>query len=295
MKLLPYLALMLIGKTVYAQDYTPLLNNYNEWQVTTCFSGCITDAYYTDGDTIVDGQHYKILDGYHYISRGFLLREEIENRKIYLTTITPQGVDDYLLYDFSLEVGDSIDIVNPITPFPRDGGYYVLDSIIPRPLVDGNDYRYFYLSPAESNTETDEDPVWIEGVGSLSLINAAGGTPDINEVGALSCFFKDGELFYSNLDSISECTPTFLENRTFHSLHSVGLQNPIQNGEIVLFNTEKVKEVLLYDIRGNELIHAKNEGRNTISISAETISSGIYFVKLKGIRNSERTLKLIKM
>ena len=30
-----------------------MLDNINEWHFTTCFSGCLTDAYYTDGDTIV--------------------------------------------------------------------------------------------------------------------------------------------------------------------------------------------------------------------------------------------------
>ena len=62
---------------LFSQDYVPLLDDYNEWQVTNCYFGCLTDVYYTDGDTIADGHNYKILDGYHFISRTILLREEI--------------------------------------------------------------------------------------------------------------------------------------------------------------------------------------------------------------------------
>lgn len=129
-----------------AQDYKPLLDDYNEWQVTHCYYGCLTDAYYTDGDTIVDGMNYKILDGYHFISRTFLLREELVAKTVYLKFLQASGNEEYLLYDFSLNVGDSIETKNPISPFPTNGGYYKVDSIISSPLVDGNHYRHFYLS-----------------------------------------------------------------------------------------------------------------------------------------------------
>lgn len=62
---------LLCGLQSQAQEYVPMLNGTNEWKVTNCFFGCITDTYFTDGDTLVDGLNYKILDGYHYISRSF--------------------------------------------------------------------------------------------------------------------------------------------------------------------------------------------------------------------------------
>ncbi|MBV1924470.1 MAG: hypothetical protein KUG68_10640 [Flavobacteriaceae bacterium] len=151
MKKLLSIFLLICFTPLFGQEYKPLLDDYNEWHQTYCFFGCYTDIYYTDGDTIVDGLDYKILDGYHYISRSFLLREEVQERKVYLN-LTLNGIStEYLLYDYSLAVGDSIDMKNPITPFPEDAGYYTLDSIVPRPLVDGNEYRHFYFKPSESN------------------------------------------------------------------------------------------------------------------------------------------------
>src|SRR5690606_32530778 len=216
-KLLLGILCSFINLSSFSQDYKPLLDNLNEWQFTTCFSGCLTDTYYTDGDTIVEGKSYKILDGFHYISRTFLLREEVNNKKVFLNKVAPNQNEEFLLYDFSLNQGDTFNMLNPYSSFPREGGSFVLDSIIARPLADGNAYRHFYFSPAPGNTISTENAVWVEGAGSLSIINAPGGHPDINGSGHLSCFFKDTEIFYANLDSINDCIPIHLKVKK-HSL-----------------------------------------------------------------------------
>jgi len=201
------------NSAVHGQDYRPLLDTTNEWHVTNCYFGCLTDVYFTDGDTIVEGNNYKILDGFHYISRSFLLREEVSNQRVYLRKLSGNGSgQEYLLYDFSLQEGDTFEMFNPISPFPENAGNFVVDSIRLRPLEDGMDYRHYYFSPAPTNNVSDNTCIWVEGVGSLSIINAPSGFPDINGAGHLSCFFKEGDLFYTNLDSIAGCSP-ILSNR----------------------------------------------------------------------------------
>ena len=54
----------------------------------------------------------------------------------------------------------------------------------------------------------------------MSLINAPGGTPDVNGSGKLSCYFNDGNLVYSQLDSISQCVfanPNLSSNFIHHN------------------------------------------------------------------------------
>ncbi len=68
---------LLVCNVGQAQNYKPLLDNFNEWHFTICDFGCLTDIYYTDGDTVVNNVSYRILDGFHYISRTFLIREDI--------------------------------------------------------------------------------------------------------------------------------------------------------------------------------------------------------------------------
>ena len=197
--------------TLLGQAYVPLLDTQNEWHFTSCYEGCITDVYYTSGDTLVNNKTHKILDGYHYISRTFLLHENVEEKKVSLTRISPNRIDEYLLYDFGLEEGDTFEMKNPITPFPEEGGLFILDSIRNTIIWPGTTRKHFYFSPHETNLISTQNVIWVEGVGSLSMINAPGGHPDINEVGLLNCFFKNAELFYSNLTpEVTVCEPTIL-------------------------------------------------------------------------------------
>ncbi len=283
----------LLTNQVKSQDYEPLLDNINEWHFTTCYFGCLTDVYYTDGDTIVDGNSHKILDGYHYISRTFLLREDIEERKVYMTLVNETGNDEYLLYDFSLNEGDEMNLYNPISPFPEDGGVFVLDSIRLRELADTNMYRHFYLSPIPTNPISTDPAVWIEGLGSLSIINAPGGFPDINQAGNLSCFFKDEELFYSNLDSIDACEPIHL-----------GLLKPIQdlnkielyysNSILHLENTDFVHRVGVYNIYGKLINEFNNlNNKNSILFDLSNFEKGVYIVIVSNEKLEKRTFKVL--
>lgn len=278
---------------LWGQAYQPLLDDINEWHFTTCYFGCLTDVYYTDGDTIVNGNSHKILDGYHYVSRTFLLREEVENKKVFMTIVNDAGNEEYLLYDFSLDEGDEINLYNPISPFPEDAGVFVLDSIRLRELVDSNEYRHYYLSPIPSNTISTDPATWIEGLGSLSIINAPGGFPDINAVGNLSCYFKNEELFYSNLDSIDACKPIHL-----------GLIKPIQDiNEVEIYtskaisylsNTDNVKRIDVYNISGKLLKSINNlYGKSLISIDLSRYERNVYILVAMSVKNEKRTFKII--
>lgn len=272
-----------------AQDYKLMLDNYNEWQFTNCYSGCITDMYYTAGDTLVDGKEYKILDGYHFISRTFLLREEIDSRKVYLNLV--QQNREYLLYDFSLQVGDSIDIKNPISPFPMDAGFFKIDSIVNRPLFDGNEYKHFYLSPTPSNPISSSPAIWIEGVGSLSLINAPGGFPDLNGVGILTCFFKNGQLFYT---IVEDCEPMVLANMDANNyLSEVSFNTLITNGHFQMKNSQNIQHLTVFDLNGRKLMEIKTNNQQEIHLDFSNIATGMYLIVGQSITFENKVFKVL--
>jgi hypothetical protein len=282
------------GFGLFGQSYTPLLGNINEWQFTTCYFGCITDIYFTDGDTIVNGKTYKILDGYHYINRNLLLRENEAEKKVYLTITEPQYIEDLLLYDFSLKVGDTIEMLNPITPFPFNGGYFLLDSIITMPLADGNPYRHFYFSPTPSNVHSSENAIWIEGVGSLSMINAPGGHPDINGVGHLSCSFKNMELRYSNLDSINVCEPVHLSLTNFiNDFREIQIFAQSEKNRFTLAPAENIKAITIYDLSGKKLNTFTYFAQKQIPLDLRELKPGIYILKVDQTSYKTRTFKVI--
>lgn len=294
MRFLTTLLAFFTGSWLFAQSYEPLLDQINEWQLTSCNFGCITDIYYTDGDTLVNNKTYKILDGYHYINRNLLLRENTSEKKVYITILEPQFAEDLLLYDFSLDVGDSIEMLNPITPFPTNGGYFLLDSINMLPLGNGNYYRHFYFSPTPSNTVSTQNAIWVEGVGSLSIINAPGGYPDINAVGHLSCSFKNSELFYSNLDSINACQPTILGiPEMIESLKDIQLFSKTEKNHFLLTNTQKVNSISVFGLTGKLIKAIAPKNQSNLNLDLSTFKSGIYILKVKQSNYKQKTFKVV--
>ncbi|GEQ86289.1 hypothetical protein ULMS_17970 [Patiriisocius marinistellae] len=275
-----------------AQEYTPLLDDVNEWKFTTCFMGdCINDVYFTNGDTLVNNKNYKVLDGYHYISRSFLLREEVVEKKVFLLTIINEAQREYLLYNFSMEIGDEIEMLNPITPFPESGGMYTLTNIESLPLVDGANYNHYYLSPSPNNTTSSWDAVWVEGLGSLSIITAPGGAPNFDGVGELSCFFKNEDLFYSNLERVPDCETQLGvdENSSIYNFKFISEENNLK-----IINTIGISKILLYTIEGKLILTSLNESNDPIKLLDTTnYSSGVYIVKLTNINGAFSSHKVI--
>jgi hypothetical protein len=278
----------------FAQNYTPLLGQLNEWHFTTCNFGCITDVYYTDGDTVVNGKNYKILDGYHYINRNVLLREDFAQQKVFVTITSPQFIEDLLLYDFSLKEGDSIQMRNPLTPFPLNGGYFILDSIRLHPLANGNESRNFYFSPTPSNTISNWNAQWIEGIGSLSMINAPGGSPDINQVGHLSCAFKNADLIYSKLDSIKACEPFYLGlSEVINPLKQIQLYSQSEKNHFLLTNTGDVNLVSVFGLTGKLIKTVNSNNEREIKLDLSDLSPGVYILKINQYNKKYRTFKTI--
>ncbi len=278
-----------VSNYALAQDYKPLLDNTNEWHFTNCYFGCLTDVYYTSEDTLVAGNNYKILDGFHYISRSFLLREDVPAQRVYLRKLSNNGNgQEYLLYDFSLEEGESMQMYNPITPFPEYAGTFVVDSIRARILEDGQAYKHYYFSPDPTNNISDNNCVWVEGVGSLSIINAPSGLPDINGVGHLSCFFKQGELFYTNLDSISGCSPTLGNRPPQVQLKPRIVVDPA--AQIIHVQSNSVFDVLkLYNVNG-QLLAQQAITPQTRFAWPMNLTQGIYFVAVGSTERGQQSI-----
>lgn len=297
-KLIAVLFLLFFGFSAESQSYKPMLSQFNEWHLTNCFSGCSTDIYFTNADTVVNGFTYSILDGFHYISRTFLLRESIEDKQVFLMlTGGSKGNVEYLLYDFSLQLGDSMLVYNPISPLPDSAGYYAVDSIIPKILIDGDVYRHFYLSASDSIQSQSATTEWIEGIGSLSLINTPGGVPKINSYGALSCFFNNLTLHYSNLDSIDGCVQvhTDLGINEFNKLAEFSVfPNPASHQIVISSQTRNIRSIEIYNILGRVVERTLVENTNAdVNMSTEFLKPGYYIIKIITEDNKHLSSKLV--
>lgn len=280
---------------VNSQEYHQLLDHESEWHLTSCSSTCINDVYYTNGDTTYNGYQYKILNGYHYISRTFWLREDVSEKHIFLSYDNGKSRIEVLLYDFSLQIGDTILLSNPITPFPSNGGFYKLDSIVSHNLLDNKSHKFFYLSPTASNQSSDELPVWIEGIGGLTLINGPGGTPDINRVGKISCYFNDGFLSYSQLDSLDRCTVKYVTGLTEIQRHSNSIYPTIFESILRLDDVSEVSEVVIYSLRGEEVYRRKLNHQSYENLELSHFEKGLYVIRLYDNNLPVVSKKIVKL
>ncbi|MFA7448042.1 MAG: T9SS type A sorting domain-containing protein [Weeksellaceae bacterium] len=293
MRFLFFIPLVICLFSLKGQDYTPLLNNQNEWHLLSIYDGnAMTDVYYTDGDTIADGRTYKILDGYHYISRTFWLRENVSEKKVFFKMASYAPNEEKVLYNFSLGEGDSIQMLNPITPFPEDLGYFKLDSIRMKPVLNDQNSRFFYFSPTESNDEGfGYLPVWVEGMGSLSLINAPGGNPDFYGVGQISCFWKNSNLFYQDSEMQADCQSVL-------NTHDVNKRNykfaVTQNKIGVLMGAEKISHLEIYDLRGKKYKSLKNNSQSRIEIDLTSFPKGVYVLRINENHRVQNISFLVK-
>lgn len=269
------------SRNVSSQSYIKLINNFSEWHVTTCNSGCLTDKYYTIGDTLINNLHYAFLDQYHY-NKNFVIREDTLERKVYMRLLSqPSNAKDYLLYDFSLQVSDTTSIQNPSSPYPVQAGEFILDSIILKPLLNQN-HRYFYFHALDTVMANTKNTIWVEGIGSLCLINTPGAMPQINGVGQVSCFFSNGVQYYQNLDSISNCS----------MIYPVGLKELSANATFKLLQNFDSKTLIIHSDQMDPFSLELFAIDGTCELSQEHISSKSYDINLKGFSEGFLILKI---
>ena len=244
------IALMMMGgMTMKAQDYHPIVEDGKQWNVLFSYPWSppepqhkYTDIYKIEGDTLVDGMSYKVM----YTTRnedltgwncwGFI--RETEDGQVF--SRRPSTSDEQLLYDFSMEVGDTICMC--------DHGFYECCMVVIEKgeiLVNGEPRQQIVLEyPFGSGAEE----VWIEGIGSLYGIIDSGSLFLMGGSTDLLCYYEDGDLIWQNTTlGYNECY----------------IVNPSQQGDLVI-----TPNVLTFEsFPESQTIHLINQTDHPVTIS----------------------------
>jgi hypothetical protein len=269
-----------IQKVVYAQSYQPMLTSSLEWRVTSCFNGCITDSYVAISDTLINDKKYKVLDGYHYISRTFMLREDVEEQRVFFFTLNSSGDNkELLLYDFSLNEGDTTEVYNPLSPFPEEPGRFVVDSTSGLTLFDGKVSKVLHLTALVPSQANSSGAIWIERIGSTALVNTPGAVGDLNGVGELSCFYQDNELLYTARHPDLECdASSSTEDFAVRDIELFFFPSPAKDVITVRAN-ERIKQLSIFSILGEQLATFPVNSAYETKCSIEYLSTGTYIIQ----------------
>lgn len=258
--------LMMAGKT-QAQEYLPMVQEGNEWH--TLFQGMALDKYNyvfsCSGDTLVDNVQYSKLiltRDEHEPYLFTLLREE--DGKVWALYFL-NNPEEFLLYDFTANVGDNL-VVGDF------GTNYVVDSISTE-HIGGLDRKKLWLVTNDYLGNPQVRETWIEGIGSnLGMPWSGWGVGVYDFYSRLLCFHQDGDLIWQN-PQYDGCTYTAVEEIQSNETMII-YPNPT-NG-IVNIDGYEIIEVKVYNVFG-QLVKKTNE--NVIDLSRQ--NAGLYIIKIQ--------------
>lgn len=260
--------------TIYCQDYYPLIIENNTWNVLVVIfqppfdTSYSTITYKVSGDTVINSKAYKKLySSTEEIPTNWnlwcFMREDPEKR-VWLRMNSQE--DESLMYDFSIENGDSV-LIGYGEPI-----YLYVDSIS-EITVNQTQRQKFWLSckimPEYSET-------WIEGIGSSKGICWSGSAFLVGGWYWLLCMSEDGELIYinPNYESCYLITEIPDVDKPLIQIYP----NPARN--IVVIENKKNINILSISITTitGQIINQFDPEKTQLNISE--IASGTYFLRI---------------
>ena len=192
-----YMSYANADEIVAPTPYYPIVEDGKQWNVLFSYpwnppepQHKYTDIYKIEGDTLVDGVSYKVM----YTTRNEdltgwsvcgVIRETEDRQVLYRRDGSSY---DEILYDFSMEVGDTI-IMNGSGFYP-DWMFVVETNEI---FINGEPRKQIVLEYSWGDQE-----VWIEGIGSLYGIIDSGSLFLTGGSTNLLCYYEDGDLIWQN-------------------------------------------------------------------------------------------------
>jgi hypothetical protein len=277
-----FLLIVTFRATAQKGDYIPLLDTNKLWIVAMRLEfGELQITEYHIGDRIVynDTVYYELYD--EVSTNPNYMREDTVEKKIYVDCYDlPDPCEDVLLYDFSLDTGDSIYF---------DSGYLYVDSVN---YIDDK-YRTIYLG--EPNWEG--QLIWAEGIGSLAGILQTQCTPGLQGMGQteLNCLYLNDQLIYkSDFATIYGCRFEFLnvDSITKEELHI--FPNPVSGQITVKFEHAhpQMMTVELIDLYG-KVVQITRSDESTFQVPTFDLLPGVYILIISDQRSIVYRNKII--
>lgn len=228
-----------------------------------------------DGDTVINTKNYiKILESdndeqFVWQTIGYI-REE--NKRV--LTYHDVSSKEILLYDFNMQVGDSI-LIEQI-------GYIEVDSIVTKTISD-EERKCFYLSPTN---EFGGQVIWVEGIGALAgVLHNSGNILLTGGNSSLLCYTENDVLIYSNPNYNTCSLKTIL--RADFELYKENQINIYPNPSKGVFFLElesyqsKNVEVSIITSTGKLIFKKECLYTEPFEVKSSIKKKGIYFLKVR--------------
>jgi hypothetical protein len=286
---------------VGAQDYIPMLEEGNRWNVlfenVNALLYRVTHVYKLAGDTVIEGKQYatvlKSLDREvsAWETEGFI-REDIAAKRVYFRayhsnwedSIEPEGV----LYDFGVSVGDT---VTTIVWEPTWNKVERIDSV----EIGGKYHKRITVGCEYVNGVSHHGWVkkneWIEGIGNTYGILKPNFPYPGEPATPLLAFIRNGETVYNPFDYDTDFIWWILSNEQVETAPPVTVFASGKTLRIVCADAGEYA-VDVFSLAGAHLLHGTYNA-NEVAVSLPDVPAGVYAVRIiSGTRNFSKKIYL---
>ena len=260
-------------------QYLPMLEEDHTWSVDLNGSNfgedpwIRTDDISVSGSTVINGKTYKTVTNDHIPEIDCLVREENGIVYRYNESIN----DEMVMYDFTLEVGDSFtffqhdiycSIYGPVPSTPISAQVISTDiQFIAGENRKVIEFEYFF----------EDEEIWIEGIGSIRGFDYVGVVYDIIDFTELVCFTNNVDTYFFNGATSCDNTTLGFDDLNVDSFNIY--PSPVQD-LVRIENTSntEITSIKLYDVLGRLVMTEKGD-INQIDLSH--LNSGLLFVEIE--------------
>ncbi len=293
--------------TAFSQSYHPIPENNATW-LHTWHDWAWTEPdwhqiVFTDGDTLINTHNFikiqeKTISQSGLITTSYVaaFRNDVTNKRV--TIVPKDSTAEYLLYDFDVAVGDTINDVfsmeyygGTITPSGLQDVYVTeVDSF----LLMGS---YHHIISVENGTSGLPPVNWFEGFGSNHGLLSDPGYGSVSYSQEWTCATFDGNSYSNVQDSVvlasGEC-PTALSVRSIESEPFDISPNPV-NSEFQVSTAGNQQYSLTIHNSNGELIEKLEGLIGTVEVSTFDWKAGFYLISIVLDNDEVSHEKLIKL
>jgi|GEM_PF-301365 len=269
-KIILVLLITLSFSTAKAQSGLTHIDTTCVWSIMTSGWGFMTSYYFIQGDTVLNGQHWKKIYNCYQDSTlsnpSFTCGIREENGRVFISN--GMFTNDSLVYDHNLEVGDSVQVCM---------GYKVVDTV-DYVLIDGLSRKRIVFADPWGGWHKE---IWLEGIGSNSGLPYALTYGCLFDIAFdLLCVHKDGNLIFDN-PMFDGC---FISNVGIEEINSsvVFYPNPLTDiSELKILNSNSVfQSLIIIDVSGR-IIREIPVIANKARVDKSGLKNGLYFYYIK--------------
>jgi hypothetical protein len=306
MKKLLFILIILLPAFIKAQQYVPFPDSNAVWSEYHQSSLSLGLHHYffrnilTNKDTIINSKtyhqlFYSLVDTIYNTDTSITYNGGIREYNKQVFYLPKDSIHEYLLYDFSKNIGDTIQYDYsiyahqfydwmPINP--------IIISDIDSIMIENGTYRKRFQLQHIAD-------YWIEGIGNtLGLLFPASAEPTDASVNTLGCFKQNETIIYFDnyYGVFNSCFPyTGITEETAINNNSLRIYpNPVTETSIIKWNKDfQFSTLEIYNVIGKSVLKTNVSNLSSFAIDGNLYKEGIYFIKLSDNNGNYFTSKVI--